>query len=167
MYEKSYYIRLQKKFHPSDLKTVFILESPPISGLYFYDTTGSTGEPLFTAMMNLLRVKPRNKEEGLTLFSEKGCLLVDATYSPVNQLKGKERNEKILEDFDGLVSDLESLGDKRELDFILIKANICRLLESRLVSLGFNIKNNGVVIPFPSTGQQTKFYKEISKLFTP
>ena len=165
MYQKEYYIKLQKKFHPSDVKTVFILESHPISGLYFYDTTGSTGEPLFTAMMNLYGEKPRNKEEGLRLFSERGCLLVDATYSPVNQLKGKERNEKILEDFEGLVSDLESLGDKRKLDFILIKANICRLLEPRLVSLGFNIKNKGVVIPFPSTGQQTKFYQQIKKVY--
>ena len=127
-----------------------ILLGPPVTPLYRND--------------ELYGEKPRNKKEGLRLFSERGCLLVNDLLAG-KSTKGKERNEKILEDFEGLVSDLESLGQE-EVGLYFNKANICRLLEQRLVSLGFNIKNNGVVIPFPSTGQQTKFYQEIAKVFT-
>lgn len=53
---KSRYHNLRKK--PSPLKLVFILESPPVSGKYFYDPTGKTTEPLFAAMMKVIRENP-------------------------------------------------------------------------------------------------------------
>ena len=163
--KKEYYFPLRNKYLPTNLSVVFILESPPISGKYFYDEAGSCGEPLFSAMMKLLNFNPKNKQEGLKYFSESGHLIVDATYEPVNALKGKTRDNTILENFENLVTDLESLGNIKQIKFILVKANICRLLESRLLSKGFNVQNNGIVVPFPSTGQQKKFFIEIQKIF--
>jgi putative ATP-dependent endonuclease of OLD family len=40
---------------------------------------------------------------------------------------------------------------------VLVKANVCRLLEPKLVAAGFNVLNHGAMIPFPSTGHQTEF----------
>ena len=55
---KDYYLRLRKRYLPSKLNLLFILESPPVSGKYFYDETGATTEPLFRGIMKLLNYKP-------------------------------------------------------------------------------------------------------------
>lgn len=160
----AYYWNLRNKYKPIELKIIFILESPPVSGKYFYDEEGTTKEPLFSAMMKLLNNNPKNKHEGLTHFADSGYFIVDATYEPVNKLKGKKRDEKILENYNNLVSDLEGLGDTKHIGLILVKANICRLFENRLLEAGFNALNDGIIIPFPSTGQQNKFHIEIKKV---
>jgi hypothetical protein len=43
---------------------------------------------------------------------------------------------------------------------ILIKANVCRILEPRLTNDGFNVLNKGRVIYFPSTGRQKEFEQQ-------
>jgi len=163
----SYYLNLRQQYHPRILQFIFILESPPISGLYFYDENGNISEPLFSEMMKLLNFKPQNKREGLLFFRNCGYLLVDATYRPVNNLKGKIRDEEILKNFKYLVEDLNDICNEIRIPIILVKANICRMLESKLKQEGFNIVNNGAIIPFPSTGQQKRFHQEISKIHQP
>ncbi len=163
--DKEQYLSLRKKYLPEKLKLVFVLESPPASGLYFYDENGKTSEPLFAAMMKLLNFSEKNKKEGLEFFQKEGYIIVDATYEPVNRLKGKQRNDVILRDFDALIEDLENLTPGKQVPIVLVKANICRLLEQRLEHHGFKVKNNGIVVPFPSTGQQKKFHEEIGKFY--
>lgn len=161
---REHYLTLRSKYLPTDLKVVFILESPPASGKYFYDEEGSINEPLFSAMMELLGLKPSSKRDGLRHFADSGHFLVDAIYEPVNELKRATRDNAILRNFDILVADLEKLADPREIKFILVKANVCRLLEERLLSKGFNVRNNGVIIPFPSNGQQGRFLVKIHEI---
>ena len=154
---EKYYLSLRNKYVPKNLKIVFVLESPPASGKYFYDKNGSVGEPLFSAMMKLLEFEPQDKREGLKYFAESGYFLVDATYEPVNTLKGKNRKDKILENYPNLFADLRKFCVSKQIKVILVKANICRLLEPRLFSDGFNVQNQGVIVPFPSNGWQNKF----------
>ena len=115
--------------------------------------------------MTLLNKNPKTKKEGLVFFQKTGHLLVDATYKPINKLSDKIRNETIMADFENLITDLKSLGGIEKYDIILVKANICRLLEPKLKTDGFNIRNNGIVIPFPSTGQQPNFYKTMGRVY--
>lgn len=163
---KAYYLSLRDKYLPPALKTVFVLESPPASGKYFYNEEGGVSEPLFSAMMRLLNIKVSNKQEGLDLFAKTGNFLVDATYTPVNHLTAKKRNSVILQDFEKLATELKNLNEKSTIELILVKANICRLLEPKLTELGFNVRNNGTIIPFPSTGQQTRFFTEARKVIS-
>lgn len=160
---REYYHRHRAKYLPENLKYIFVLESPPVSGLYFYDENGKTSEPLFMEMMKLIGYKPERKIDGLKKFKNLGCVIVDATYSPVNHIKGKKRNEIILNDFSLLLDDLNSLNKNKSIPLVLVKANICTLLETPLRDQGFTVKNNGVVVPFPSSGQQKRFREEISK----
>ena len=160
---KKYYLNLRNLYHPDNLRYIFILESPPVSGLYFYDKNGKTSEPLFAELMKFLKISVGSKSEGLNYFTKSGYLLVDATYQPVNELKGKERDKTILNDFDNLVEDLGNINPDKTIPLILVKANICKILEPRLKQEGFNVLNNDIVVPFPSTGQQKRFHAEISK----
>ena len=134
---KEYYLKLRNKYLPEKLSLIFILESPPASGKYFYDETSKTTEALFNELMKAFDYKPVDKRNGLNFFKSKGCFLVDATYKPVNKLKGKERNDTILADFSQLIDDLENIDSAKKTPLILVKANVCQLLESRLLSNGF------------------------------
>lgn len=163
---RDYYLRLRKKYLPIKLNLLFILESPPVSGKYFYDETGKTTEPLFRAFMKILSYNPFDKKDGLEHFKSNGYILVDATYKQVNKLRGKIRDYTILSDYSRLIEDLETLSPKRNVPIILVKANICRMFDERLTEMGFNILNKGVVIPFPSHGQQKKFHLEMSTVLS-
>jgi hypothetical protein len=157
------YIARRNKYKPENIRAIFILESPPKSGKYFYDPEGETTEPLFKAMMELIACKPTDKASGLAEFAKKGFIIVDASYTPVNHYKeGKERDQAIMVWRSTLSKDLESLTPDKKTPVVLVKANICRLFGESLKSAGFNVINNGATIPFPATGQQGKFRKQIA-----
>ncbi|MBU1170881.1 MAG: hypothetical protein KKD44_15080 [Proteobacteria bacterium] len=128
--DKDNYLKLRNKYLPEALKLIFILESPPASGKYFYNETGKTTEPLFNEMMKTFHYKPADKKDGLEFFKSQGFFLVDSTYKPVNKMKGKEREATILSDFGNLVADLEAINGKQS-PLVLVKANICRFLENQ------------------------------------
>ena len=58
-----------------------------------------------------------------------------------------------LGDYPLLLADLDQIRPDRAATLLLVKANVCRTLERRLVQGGFNVLNRGVVLPFPSTGR--------------
>lgn len=150
---------------PEKIKLVLIAESPPISGLYFYESTGKTSEPLFSALMKQLRSSVNSKEAGLKEFKRRGWLLVDATYEPVNKpgISNRERDKIIQNDYPLLKADLGGLLSGRSTPLILIKANIYRVLKDRLVEDNFNVLNERS-LPFPSAGHQTKFRGSLAEI---
>jgi hypothetical protein len=153
------YLQLRAPYLPEDRKIVFVLESPPKSGLYFYNPEGRVSEPLFNAMMkDIIGIKPNSKDEGLREFASRGFLLIDATYTPVNHehFSHQERNKRILDDLPVLIEELRGCVGPNT-GVVLVKANVCTLLEPILVAHGFPILNRGRSIPFPSNGQQNRF----------
>jgi hypothetical protein len=44
VWDRDHYLRLRRDYQPENIKLVIIAESPPASGKYFYDTTGSAKE---------------------------------------------------------------------------------------------------------------------------
>jgi hypothetical protein len=59
------YLRMRERYLPEHPKIIFVLESPPKSGKYFYNPEGLISEPLFSAMMKgVLEIKPTTKDEG-------------------------------------------------------------------------------------------------------
>ena len=158
--DRSAYLALRQRYRPAAIRLLVIAESPPESGLYFYELSGRPSEPLFAAMMKQLGVQAANKQEGLKAFRDHGFVLVDATYTPVNGPGGRNRNAVILADYPYLVEDLRGLGAADGLPIVLIKKNVCELLDRRLTADGFNVLNRGHIIPFPSTGHQVKFHRK-------
>ena len=63
-----------------------------------------------------------------------------------------------------LIEALKDTIKNRRVKIVLVKANICRLLEEPLMAAGFNVINNGAIVPFPSHGQQPNFHKNIKKV---
>jgi len=160
------YMRLRSAYLPNHPRIIFVLESPPKSGLYFYNPDGRVSEPLFSAMMkDVLEITPKTKDEGLTAFTAQGYLLIDATYTPVNHshLSERARDALILADLPHLIDELQKYAVP-ETKVILVKANICRQLETPLTDRGFAVLNQGTIIPFPSNGQQGKFRESVRRV---
>ena len=160
VWDRDHYLRLRRQYQPENIKLVIIAESPPASGKYFYDTTGSAKEPLFAAIMRQLDLSPSSKQAGLRELQERGWVLVDATYQPVDKLTknaSQDRDEAIGRDYPLLLDDLASLMPDRFVPVVLIKVNVCRILEPLLLKDGFRVLNGGSAIYFPSNGRQTEF----------
>jgi hypothetical protein len=157
------YLSLRHQFEPEHIQLIIIAESPPTSGLYFYDSRGRVSEPLFAALMRQLRYSPETKEDGLREFQRRGWLLVDATYEPVNT-RDSNRDKVIGDHYGCFVNDLKRLIADRFTPIILIKANVCRILGPKLEAEGFNVLNRGRIVYFPSTGRQREFEQQFAEI---
>jgi hypothetical protein len=153
---------LRRRDAPEHVRLIVIAESPPASACYFYDPTGRPTEHLLSALMKQLGVSCTSKEKGLRAFRDAGWVLVDATYQPVDDLSSNERNAIILRDYPLLRDDLASLTSDHSTPVIVIKVNVCRLLEPKLVRDGFHVLNCGIEPPFPSNGQQPRFHEKFA-----
>jgi hypothetical protein len=152
------YLAYRKRYEPEKTKLLIIAESPPASGLYFYNPVGRVTEPLFTALMEQLGITCATKEEGLQSFQQSGWLLVDATYTPIDKGYSESlRNMVIEQDYEHLLADLLSLTPDKSVPIILIKSNVCRLLRPKLDRDGFRVLNGETIVFFPSSGQQGRF----------
>jgi hypothetical protein len=176
VYSLSKYTVLRGRYTPKHPRIIFVLESPPVSGKYFYDPEGPTTEPLFSAMMkDVLELSPQTKHEGLTEFETRGYLLLDATYTPVNIPGNKSARRKaaaaqITQDLPLLVAELRKHPDSQ---LVLVMANVRELLDKKLKTEGFTVLNDKLlqvprdristrrlthgVIPFPGNGWQIEF----------
>jgi hypothetical protein len=139
---------------PKDIKLIIVAESPPASELYFYKADGSVKEPLFAAVMKQLDFKGSKKLDGLQHFKQCGWVLVDATYEPVDRETDSVRDAIIKRDYELFCCDLRSLTPDRSARLVLIKKNVCQILEPMLHRDKFKVLNRGTVIPFPSNGWQ-------------
>lgn len=157
-------LALRGHFAPNPVKLVIVAESPPVSGKYFYNPDGKVTEPLFVAMMGQLGCRPKTKDEGLREFQRRGWVLVDATYQLVDGLSDKKRDAVILRNYPLLRADLTTLLPDKSVPIILVKANVCRLLEPRLTEDGFNVLNQARDVYFPSHGRQREFHEQFGAI---
>jgi hypothetical protein len=109
--QRSEYLDLRREFEPEPacVKLVIVAESPPTGGKYFYNPDGKVSEPLFTALMKQLGIRPDTKSEGLREFQKRGWVLVDATYEQVSEPDERSRDLVIDRDYPLLRDDLKRL----------------------------------------------------------
>lgn len=163
MHSKEYYIQLRNKYIPDIIKVIFLLESPPISGNYFYNPNGKTNELLFSAMMEYIKLKPKNKEEGLIKFRECGLLIIDSILEPVNKIQNKRiRNKKIVMNIPNLINELDKYIKSNRTKIVLVKRNINQIFLGTLSSIGYKVID--LNIPFPDRFHRNEFLKNLNKL---
>ena len=159
MPSENHYHRLRSRFTPAIPRLILIAESPPVSGKYFYDVSGEPSEPLFRAVMtNILKIEPSTKEAGLVALKDAGIVLLDATYTPLNDGRSDaEKREVIKHDFPKLPHLLRAVLKRKRTPILVIKSNVYREIGFRLEELNYNVINQGFAVPFPSNGHQGCF----------
>jgi len=165
MHSETYYKKFRKKYTPEICRLILVFESPPASGKYFYDDSGSVNEPLFKFMMKCFcPFNPVLKENGLKEFKRLGILLVDASYASVNKLSPKKRKDTLLKNYPKMEADLKKIIGKNHTKVLIVGAGLRKILEPRLEQKYFVI-NDAENLPFPLYGREKKFAEKIRYLF--
>jgi len=86
--------RLRRRYRPADVRLLFIGESPPASGRFFYQ--GDSG--LYRAIRDaFLAADPSITRDGfLSAFQNSGCYLIDTCLHPVDHLDPRPRRAACL-----------------------------------------------------------------------
>jgi hypothetical protein len=80
--------RLRNRFRPARVRVLFVGESPPAAGSFFY----AADSELYRATRDAFEAalpEFRNADSFLNAFAESGCYLVDLALDPVNQLTNR------------------------------------------------------------------------------
>jgi hypothetical protein len=80
----------------------------------------------------------------------------------VNKLSGSksDRDKTITRDYPLLRDDLTRLLSGGSVPIVLIKENVCRILQPKLLEHGFNVLNGNRVVYFPGSGRQNDFHRQ-------
>jgi len=169
---KAFRERYNPKNEGIPIRVLWIAESPPAGGGYFYFDETSRNH-LFRETMKALGWWPEtetmsagvDKVPYLKKFQKAGYFLVDLSDLPVNKM-GRHEKEKVLgRNIPRLLNELEELNPQR---ILIVKATLFDLLFSRVRATKFGSRVlNMQPIPFPSHGGQKRYREEIRKLLSP
>jgi hypothetical protein len=86
--------RLRRRYRPACIRMLFIGESPPASGRFFYRQDSG----LYRAIRDAFRmIDPSITDDTfLEIFQNSGCYLIDACTGPVDQLDARSRRAACL-----------------------------------------------------------------------
>jgi len=101
---------------------------------------------------------------GAARLQRRGWILLDATYEPVDGLKLSKRNKVIERDYPLLVAALIEISPDKSVPIVLVKKNVCEMLDRWLTDDGFNVLNKGVKVHFPSHSRQRNFRAQFPPL---
>src|ERR671925_2069621 len=97
------YLVHREKYRPYRVNVLFVAESPPTSGSYFYFPHTNGKDHLFSETMRALGLwkvglpmrKGVDKKSLLTEFQSRGYFLVDVCGSPVDKMETGDRNIQV------------------------------------------------------------------------
>ena len=86
--------RLRRRYRPDEIRLLFIGESPPASGRFFYRQDSG----LYRALRDAFHALDQSIEDDrfLECFKEAGCYLIDVCPEPVDHLAGPRRRAACL-----------------------------------------------------------------------
>ena len=160
------------KFLPDKIKVLFIAESPPANGSFFYFNFSKQEILLSTITTAILGdgkgyTSKDSKIEFLKTVKDKGNFLIDAVDYPINTTSDKNRELIIEKETDNLIDRLKDLDSQNKIDkytkIILIKKSVFNVLNNTLKQKGFNILNKAKV-DFPKYYNDRDTIREIRNL---
>ncbi len=150
--------RLRRAFLPSPVQLLFVGESPPASGRFFY----SSNSGLYRAMRDAFRTvyNSVDDENFLSVFQASGCYLTDLCSEPVDQLEMPERRATCS---NGEVSLSQTIA---RLQPAMI-ASVLRSIE-RNVSQAASLANwHGPILNLPYPGRWSRHRRAFSEALAP
>ena len=173
----------REKYKPEKITCLFIAEAPPSDpDRFFYFEEVWEQDSLYLELMkvlfkedsdsilNFLNDGPstnelrNNKQKYLKRFREKGCYLIDNLDYPMpSHINNTNDKIKLLDGHkDRLLQKVKSLVDTKT-PIVLISIPVFQVNVGTLDYYGYNVIHNEP-IPFPGSGQQTKFREKMEKL---
>jgi hypothetical protein len=142
-------------YRPDPITTLFIGESAPASGDFFY----YGGNAMLRHMKRATEAALGEGDDFLYRFKSYGWYLDDLVLTPVDKLAPSERRAKCLAAADSL---RDRIAAYRPLAIVSVLVRIKSIVEAAAKAAGSNAPVFSV--PFPGMGQQARFHNEMVKL---
>lgn len=164
------YSAARNKYQPHSISVLFIAESPPSSGGYFYSEETIGKDHLFRETMKALRFWPLgrpmrkgvDKRSMLNEFRSLGFFLIDTCEFPVDKLPPKERRISTIRGATTLPGRVSSLRPRQ---ILIVKKTIFKPAIQALSKTCFADRVlNAKPLPFPSHGNQKKYRTMLRRL---
>jgi hypothetical protein len=142
---------LRKSFHPDCITTLFVGESAPESGRFFYCSNSS----LFHAMKRAFG----NRETFLEDFKKKGFYLDDLVLTPINKLERRERSRLRQEAVPELAKRLIEYKPKA---VVVVMRDILPMVREAMRIAGISFQP--FCVPHPAFGNWTRFGNAMAEI---
>ena len=143
--------KLRKSFGPGLITTLFVGESAPDSGRFFYNSDSS----LFYAMKRAFG----NRETFLEDFKKKGFYLDDLVRTPINKLERRERSRRREEAVPELAKRLVEYKPKA---VVVVMRAILPMVRQAMRMAG--ISYEPFCVPHPAFGNWTRFSNAMTEI---
>jgi hypothetical protein len=164
------YAVAREEYKPTRINVLFIAESPPSSGGYFYFERTIGKDHLFRETMKALKFWPLDrpmrkgcdKRPMLNRFLSRGFFLIDTCELPVDNLGPVRRRILTIQGALTLPKRVQKLDPGR---ILIVKKTIFNPVKHVLNDAGFGERIlNAKPLPFPSHGNQSKFRTMMRRL---
>jgi hypothetical protein len=135
---------------------LFVGESPPASGAFFYYGNSAMTRHMQRAVEATLG---RGSGDFLTDFKARGWYLDDLVLHPVNQLPHAQRRAAWREAQAGLAA---RIAEYRPRAIVTCLLSIAPVVQAAAAAAGSNALR--FAVPFPGCGQQGRFHREMARI---
>ena len=154
--ESEKFEKKRNDFKPSKTKILFVGESRPFGGTFFYDKNSNLYRYTKEAFENV------GIDFSLAKFKEMGCWLYDVCKEPINHIRSKNVKRNIIEKYiPDLISVIKDLSPKY---IIVVKKTCMEKVISSVLEMGYLLNIDTFNTSFPSCGWQREYVNELTEI---
>jgi hypothetical protein len=151
---------LRKTYRPPDVRVLFVGESAPAGGTFFYQEDSTLWRYTRAAFSDVYGFDCRGNDSFCEFFKSKGCYLEDLCTDPVNHMKPRERRQACIDAIPCLTNRLSSMSPRV---VVCVKASIMRHVRSAMDEAGLQaLPLHG--LPHPACGHQREYATGLASL---
>lgn len=148
--------RTRNEYRPADIRVLFVGESPPAKGGFFYFGGGGFSGHTKRAFEIALGRRFESDAEFFRTFQEIGCWLDDVSQLPVDHMEPKERKAMLEDNIPRLAVRIREASPKVIVVMLKrIKVHVAKAMDES------GIRPEVHFLPFPGFGNQNRFKEEL------
>ena len=150
---------LREFYKPDKVRILFVGESPPRGGTFFYKENSLLYRYTKEAF------EQAKKPFSLEYFRHTGCWLFDVCENPVDGLSARFRRQEICDNKSRLISAIQSVTP----EFIVVvkKGDMKKIVFEAIINTGdYTTGATAFNLPFPACGHQNQYRNELVKIIS-
>lgn len=154
--ESEKFEKKRNDFKPIKTKILFVGESRPFGGTFFYDKNSNLYKYTKEAFENV------GIDFSLAKFEEMGCWLYDVCKEPINFIESNNEKRKLIEKY---IPDLIKIIKTLSPEYIIVVKKTCmEKVFSSILQIGYSEDSDAFNTSFPSCGNQKKYVNELTRI---